>query len=328
MDQPDLPAALSRRAAFALALAPLAARAAAWPERPITMVAPLAAGSSVDLLARLTADQWSRRLGVPVPTENRPAANGTLALGQVARAAPDGYTVFMGGQTSSAFNPHLYANLPYDPFRDFSYIARIAGVSNALVVAAGSPLRSLAELLAAARANPGKLTYSSGGVGSTHHMSSALLAQQAGIQLLHVPYRGAPQGILAVQTREVDFAYFNISTLLGGIRGGQLRPLAVTSATRSPFLPEVPTMKELGFPDYEMTTWLAVGTVAGTPEPILARMEAVTLAMLAEPAVLARLREMGFEPLPAMPRAEFPALLRAEYERWGAVIRASGARLE
>lgn len=292
------------------------------------MVAPLAAGSSVDLLARLTADQWTRRLGVPVPVENRPAANGTVALGQVARAAPDGYTATIAGQTSAAFNPFLYASLPYDPLRDFAYVAMLAGVSNALVVRAGSPLGSLSALLAAARAQPGRLTYSSGGIGSTHHISSALLAQQAGIDVVHVPYRGAPQGILAVQTGEVDFAYYNISTLLGGIRGGQLRPLAVTSTTRSPFLPEVPTMRELGFPDYVMTTWLAVATVAGVPEPVLARMAGTTAEMLDDSAVQARLAEMGFELLPPVPRPDFPALIRREQDRWGGIIRASGARLE
>jgi tripartite-type tricarboxylate transporter receptor subunit TctC len=320
---------VTRRGALALGLMlPCAARAATWPERAVTMVAPLAAGSSVDLLARLTADQWSRRLGVPVPVENRPAANGTLALGQVARAAADGYTICITGQTSVAFNPFLYANLPYDPLRDFAYIARLAGVSNALVVRAASPFRSLAELLAAARAQPGRLTYSSGGVGSTHHISSALLAQQARLEVVHVPYRGAPQGILAAQTGEVDFAYYNISTLLGGIRGGQLRPLAVTSKERSPFLPEVATMKEQGFPDYEMTTWMGLATVAGTPEPVLARMAEVTTAMLEDPAVQARLSEMGFERMPPVTRAGFPALVRDEQARWGAVIRATGAKLE
>ncbi|MBS7792006.1 tripartite tricarboxylate transporter substrate binding protein [Roseococcus sp. SDR] len=329
MDQSDLPLALTRRAAVtAAALLPFAAQAQAWPTRPITLVAPLAAGSSVDIMARLLAEQWSQRLGVPVPVENRPAANGTVALGQVARAAPDGYTAVITGQTSVAFNPHLYASLPYDPFRDFAYIGRIAGVSNALVVRAASPFRSLNDILAAARAQPGRLTYSSGGVGSTHHLSSALLAQQAGVEFTHVPYRGAPQGILAAQTGEVDFAYYNISTLLTGIRSGALRPLAVTSAARSPFLPEVPTMRELGFPNYEMTTWIGVATVAGTPAPILARMEAVLGAMLADAAVQRRLGELGFEPLPPLPAAEMLALIRAEHERWGAVIRASGARIE
>jgi tripartite-type tricarboxylate transporter receptor subunit TctC len=336
MDKPGVSVALTaesvamipRRAALLAAL-PLAAQAQqAWPARPISMIAPLAAGSSVDILARLLAEQWSQRLGVPVPVENRPAANGTVALGAVARAAPDGHTITITGQTSVAFNPHLFASLPYDPFRDFAYLGRIAGVSNALVVRTASPIRSLADLLAAARAQPGRLTYSSGGVGSTHHLSSALLAQQAQLDVTHVPYRGAPQGILAVQSGEVDFAYYNISTLLTGIRGGLLRPLAVTSTTRNPFLPDVATMQEQGFPQYEMTTWIAVATVAGTPPPILARMEETTRLMLEDQAVQRRLVELGFDLLPWMPAAEIPALVRSEHARWGEVIRRSGARLE
>lgn len=329
MDQPRLPAALTRRAALAAGLAlPAAARAQApaWPARPITMVAPLAAGSSVDILARLVAEQWAQRLGQPVPVENRPAANGNLALSQVARAPADGYTITVTGQTSVAFNPVLYGTIPYDPLRDFTYIARIAGISNALVVRSASPIRSFAELLARARAEPGKLTYSSGGVGTTHHISSAMLAQQARIDVLHVPYRGAPQGILAAQSGEVDFAYFNISTLLPGIRSGAFRPLAVTSAQRSDFLPDVPTMKELGFPDYEMTTWVAIATVAGVPAPVLARMVEVTDATLGDPAVQRRLVELGFEPLPRIPQPDMLAFVQAEKERWEPIIRATGAR--
>ncbi|WP_372623990.1 Bug family tripartite tricarboxylate transporter substrate binding protein [Falsiroseomonas sp.] len=330
MDQPRIPAALTRRAALAagLLLPAAGARAQAWPTRPIAMIAPLAAGSSVDILARLMAEQWSQRLGQPVPVENRPAANGNLALGQVARAAPDGYTITITGQTSVAFNPVLYPSIPYDPLKDFAYIGRVAGISNALVVRSASPIQSLADLLAAARAQPGKLTYSSGGVGTTHHISSAMLAQQARLDVLHVPYRGAPQGILAAQTGEVDFAYFNISTLLPGIRAGTFRPLAVTSAERSPFLPEVPTMKELGFPDYVMTTWVAIATVAGVPAPVLARMVEVTQATLADAAVQRRLVELGFEVLPPIPQPEMLAFVRAEKERWEPVIRATGARRE
>lgn len=326
MDQSRVSLAVSRRTLLAAGLAvPAVARAQAWPARPITMVAPLAAGSTVDILSRLVAEQWTQRLGQPVTVDNRPAANGTVALGQVARSTPDGYTITMAGQS---FNPYLYPRLPYDPVRDFTYITRLAGVSNALIVRTASPFRSVAEIVAAARANPGQLTYSSGGVGTTHHVSSAMLAQQAGVEFTHVPYRGAPQGILAAQTGEVDFAYYNISTLLTGIRAGDLRPLAVTSARRSPFLPEVPTMKELGYPDYEMTTWMGVATVAGVPEPIVARMYEVTRAALDDPAVQRRLTEIGFELLPPVTPAEMPALLRVEDEKWGPIVRATGARLE
>jgi len=321
---------MKRRTFLALAsAAPLPAAAQAdWPTRSITFVAPLAAGSSVDIMARLVAEQWAPRLGVPVVVENRPAANGTLAQEQVARAAADGYTAVLTGQTAVAFNPYLYPSLRYDPLRDFAYITRLAGVSNALVVRAASPHRSLADLIAAAKAAPGRLTYSSGGVGTTHHVSSAMLAQQAGLELVHVPYRGAPQGILAVQTGEVDFAYYNISTVLAGIRAGQLRALAVTSAARSALLPEVATMRELGLPTYEMTTWFAVAVPAATPAPIVARLHATTAAMLADDAIRRRLVELGFELVPTLTPPETEALVKAEHARWGPVLREAGARLE
>jgi tripartite-type tricarboxylate transporter receptor subunit TctC len=316
---------MKRRSILAATLAPLAARAQApWPTRTITMVAPLAAGSSVDIIARTVADGWSSRFGVPVVTENRPAANGTLALGQVARAAPDGYTVTITGQTSIAFNPVLYRSLPYDPLRDFQPITRVVAVSNALIVKRGSPFRGVADIIAAGRARPGLLTYSSGGVGTTHHVSSAMLAQMAGFEATHVPYRGAPQGILAVQTGEVDFAFFNISTVLALIRSGELAALAVTSRERSPFLPEVPTMQEAGIPGYEMSTWIGISTVARTPAPIVQRMYDATRATMAEEEVRARLTGIGFDLIPLPTPEEMVAIHRAEFERWGAILRRAG----
>lgn len=303
--------------------------AAAWPARPITLISPLAAGSSVDIMSRLLAENLAAALGQPVVVENRPAANGNVALEQVARMPADGYTLVTVGQTAVAFNPHLYANIRYDPLKDFAYVTRMVAVSNVLVVKASSPFRSVAELIAAAKARPGTLTYSSGGIGTTHHISSAMLGQMAGIELVHVPYRGAPQGILAVESGEVDFAYYNISTLLPSIRDGRLRALAVTSAERSSHLPEVPTMRESGLAGYEMTTWLGFGTVAGTPQPIIDRLFAATEAMMANPQVLQRLSTIGFDPIrPLTPPAAMSALARQEFERWRPIIRASGARLD
>jgi tripartite-type tricarboxylate transporter receptor subunit TctC len=309
-------------------LLPRFARAQAWPTRPITMVAPLAAGSSVDIVARVVADGWSARLGQPVVVENRPAANGTLALGQVARAAPDGYTVAITGQTSIAFNPVLYPNLPYDPLRDFAPITRLVAVSNALVVPANSPFRTIQDIIAAGKAQPGRLTYSSGGVGTTHHVSSAMFAQMTGFEATHVPYRGAPQGILAAQTGEVSFAFFNISTLLGGIRSGAFRALAVSSARRSPFLPDVPTMQELGVAGYEMSTWIGVSTVARTPAPIIQRMYEATQAMMQDEAIRNRLTSTGFELTALETPEQMVAIHRAEFEKWPAILRAAGARLD
>jgi tripartite-type tricarboxylate transporter receptor subunit TctC len=298
----------------------------AWPSRAITMVAPLAAGSSVDIVARTVAEGWSSRLGQPVVTENRPAANGTVALGQVARAAPDGYTVTITGQTSIAFNPVLYPQLPYDPLRDFQPITRIVAVTNALIVKRGSPFNSVADIVAAGKANPGRLTYSSGGVGTTHHVSSAMMAQMTGFEATHVPYRGAPQGILAAQTGEVDFAFFNISTVLALIRSGELRALAVTSRARSPFLPDVPSMQEAGVAGYEMSTWIGVSTVARTPAPIVARMYEATRAMMAEETVRRRLTEIGFDLIPQPTPEEMVAIHRAEFEKWGPILRAAGVQ--
>lgn len=302
---------------------------AAWPSRPITLVAPLAAGSSVDIISRVVAENLGKFLHQSVVVENRPSANGNLAMEQVSRMPPDGYTLITMGQTSVAFNPYLYTSLRFDPLKDFAFITRLVAVSNVLVVKDSSPIKSVAELIAAAKARPGQLTYSSGGVGSTHHISSAMLGQLAGLDLLHVPYRGAPQGILAVESGEVDFAYYNISTLLPAIRGGRLRALAVTSAQRSPHLPEVPTMQESGIAGYEMSTWLGFATVAGTPQPVIDRLFAAAQAMMADAAVLRRLEQIGFDPiLPLTPPSEMGALVRAENERWGPIIRASGAKLD
>lgn len=325
-----------RRDLLTLAGTALAARPALaqpggnpWPSRALTLVSPLAAGSSVDILSRLVAESLGGTLGQPVVVENRPSANGNLAMEQVSRAAPDGYTLITMGQTSVAFNPFLYRSLRYDPLRDFAFVTRLVAVSNVLVVKSSSPVRSVANLVAAAKARPGQLTYSSGGVGSTHHISSALFGQMAGLDLVHVPYRGAPQGILAVESGEVDFAYYNISTLLPSIRDGRLRALAVTSAARSSYLLDVPTMKESGLPEYEMTTWIGFATAAGTPQSIIDRLFEAAQRMMADPRTLQRLEGIGFDPIrPLTPPAEMGALVRAENTRWKPIIEASGARLD
>lgn len=323
---------ISRRAAFsALALLPglRAARAQpGWPSRAVSFVVPAAAGSAVDVVARRVAEGWAPRLGQPVVVDNRVSANGAVALGQVARAAPDGHTVLVTIQTHIAFNPFIYASLPYDPLRDFAAVTQLAAVSNALVVGPTSPFRSVADLVAAARARPGALTYSSAAVGSTHHISAVLLAERAGIEVQHVPYRGGPAAQIGVQTGQVDFAILNIPPLLGAIRAGELRALAVAAATRSALLPDVPTMQEAGIRDYDMSTWMGLATVAGTPAPILQAMWAVTREVLAEEALRRRLQEAGFELVPQLTPEQMEALHRADRARWGAFLRAARIRAE
>jgi len=322
----------SRRAVLAAGTALPISTAAwgqrAWPMRAVSFVVPAAAGSAVDVAARWTAEGWAPRLGQPVVVDNRISANGAVALAQVARSAPDGHTVLVTIQTHIAFNPFIYTNLPYDPLRDFAAVTQLAAVSNAMVVGAASPFRSVADVVAAARARPGALTYSSAAVGSTHHISSVLLAERAGISVQHVPYRGGPAAQIGVQTGQVDFAILNIPPMLGAIRNGDLRALAVTSATRSALLPDVPTMQEAGIGDYEMSTWMGLAAAAGTPAPILRQMWEVTREVLADSALQQRLQEAGFDLVPQIEPEAMEALHRADHARWGAFLRAARIRAD
>jgi tripartite-type tricarboxylate transporter receptor subunit TctC len=322
---------LRRRALLAAPLAaatPLRAEEAWAPSRGVTLIVPLAPGSTADILARTLAEVWAGRLGQPVTVDNRPAAGGVVATEQLKAAAPDGLTIGLQSQGTLVFNTHLARTPRYDPLADFTMISPFAVVTNALVVPRDSPVRTLADLVAAARARPGAVTYSSGGNGTSHHISMALLAQKIGADLTHVPYRGAPAGILAVIRGEVMSGCYNIPTVLTQIRAGELRALGVTSRQRSEFLPEVPSLAEQGIADYELTTWMALAGPARLPAAAVARYAAETERALADPAVWARLRQQGFEPIERMPPARLAAFLREDLDRWGPVIRASGATID
>jgi tripartite-type tricarboxylate transporter receptor subunit TctC len=302
------------------------ARAQEWtPTRPITLIVPLAPGSTADIMARTLAEVWSARLGQAVAVDNRPAAGGVVATEQLKNAAPDGATIGLVSQGTLIFNSFLTAQPRYDALRDFAPIAMVSTVTNAMVVARNSALRTPQDLVTAARARPGRVTYSSGGIGTSHHISMALFAQQAGIELSHVPYRGAPAGILAAITGEVDVGCYNIPTVLTQIRAGALRPLGVTSGGRSDFLPEVASLREQGFADYELTTWMGMAGPTRLPAPVVARVMAETYRALDDPAVWDRLRQQGFERMPRLDPAGFTAFVQAELAKWGPVIRASGA---
>jgi tripartite-type tricarboxylate transporter receptor subunit TctC len=304
-----------------------AARAAGpWaPTRPVTLIVPLAPGSTADILARTMAEAWGPRLGQPVTVDNRPAAGGVVAMEQLKNAPPDGQVIGLVSQGTLVFSSFLTRTPRYDSQRDFAPIAMFSTVTNALVVPRTSPYATAGELAAAAKAQPGRLTYSSGGNGTSHHISMVLFGQVAGAELTHVPYRGAPAGITAVMTGEVASGCYNIPTVLQQIRAGELRPLAVTSARRSPFLPEVPSLQELGFAGYELTTWMGLAAPARTPEPAIARLAEETYRALDDQAVWAKLERQGFEPMPRLDPAGFAAFLDAEMTKWGPVIRASGA---
>ena len=298
----------------------------AWaPSRPVTLIVPLAPGSTADILARIVAETWAPRLGQPMTVDNRPAAGGVVATEQLKLAAPDGQTLGLVSQGTLVFNSLLTRTPRYDPRADFAPIAVFSTVTNALVVPKASPYASARDLAAAARAQPGRLTFSSGGIGTSHHISMALFGQVAGVEMVHVPYRGAPAGITAVMTGEVAAGCYNIPTVLAQIRAGELRALAVTAATRSEFLPEVPTLQEQGFAGYALTTWMGLAAPARTPPEVVERMNAETHRALDDAAIWARLRQQGFEPMPRLAPPAFAALIAAELETWGPVIRASGA---
>jgi tripartite-type tricarboxylate transporter receptor subunit TctC len=309
-------------AAGALAAPALLRAQAEWaPTRQVTFIVPLGPGSTADMLARTLAEVLRERLGQPVVVDNRPAAGGIQATEQIKNAAPDGHTIGLASQGTLVFNSFLHRDLRYNALNDFTHIAPFAVVTNALVVPPNSPFRTPQDIVAAARANPGRVTYSSGGVGTSHHIGMALFALKTGIQLEHVPYRTAPLGIQAVMSGEVQTGNYNIPTVLAQINAGTLRSLGVTSRGRSEFLPGVPSLHEQGITDYELTTWMGMVLPPGAPAPVAARYAAEVNRALALPEVWQRLTALGFERMERMDPAAFRAFIARDLETWGPVIR-------
>jgi tripartite-type tricarboxylate transporter receptor subunit TctC len=304
-----------------------AAQAENYPSRPITLICPLAAGSTTDILARVLADGLSKTLGQNVIVDNRPGAGGTLAMRQVAKATPDGYTIVMGTNAALAINVGLYKDLGYDPVKDFAPILNIATSSNVLIVPKDSPVNSLKELIAFAREKGDRATYSSGGNGTTHHLSGALLAKMADLKATHVPYRGAPQGINAVLTGEVTFGFFNTPNLVSLVRDGAVKGLAVTSAQRSPLLPNLPTMSEAGLEGYETTVSFGLVAPAGTPPAVIARLHDAAAKVLANKELQAKLTAQGFDMLPVGTPDDYAVQIKADIAKWVPIVKASGATI-
>jgi tripartite-type tricarboxylate transporter receptor subunit TctC len=320
---------MHRRTLLAMpAFAALPARAQTWPSRQITLVVPLAPGSTADIMARALAEKIAPRLGQAVVVDNRPAAGGIVALQQLARAEPDGHIFGLISQGTQVFNPLIHRTPGYDPLADFAAITPAATVSNVLIVPPRSPFTTLADVLAAARANPGKLTYSSGGVGTSHHLSSVLLAHMAKLDVVHVPYRGAPAGIQAVMSAEVDFAFYNTPTVITQIRDGLLKGLAVTSPARSALLPDLPTMKEAGQPDYEIVTWMGFAAPARAPRAAVERLNAELAAALADASVRERMSRLGFEFSPPASPDAFAQFIARDLDHWRPILAAANVRAE
>jgi tripartite-type tricarboxylate transporter receptor subunit TctC len=306
----------------------VAAQSSNWPDHPVRIIVPYPAGGSADVLARFYADSLKERFGQPFVIENRPGAGGNIGIDTVAKSAADGYTVGAATIGHFAINQFLYSRMPFDPERDIVPVSLTYELPNiALVPSQHVPAKTMAEFIAWAKARPDGVTYGSPGVGTSPHLSAALFSTRTGIKAVHVPFRGAAQTIPAMLAGDVTFAVDNLASYISVIEGGQMRPLAVTSAERWPTLPNVPTMAEAGLPDFVVTSWAAFVVPAGTPRPMIDKFNAAIKDIAAEPAVKARFLKAGARPLSSTPEAAL-AFAGKEREIWREVVRISGAKAE
>jgi tripartite-type tricarboxylate transporter receptor subunit TctC len=308
-------------AAAAAALAPRAARAA-YPERPIRLIVPFPAGGAVDAVGRLLGNAISPALGQPVVIEDRGGAGGIVGMEASAHAAPDGYTM-MVSHSGFAAMPGLYRKLPFDPVKDFAGVITAASGIYVLVVGPQVPLKSVAELIAHAKANPGKLTYASAGIGSTVHLASEFFKRSAGVDILHVPYKGTGPAITDLIGGQVQMMFGPVVNTLPLAQAGKLSALAVTSAARSALAPDLPTVAESGLPGFEVVGWYGLAVPAETPKTAIARLNAETNRALRSADLIAQLRVQGYEPMGGTPE-EATQWIKAEVARWSTVIRDAG----
>lgn len=327
----------SRRRALALLAAALVlprtapGQDTAYPSRPVRLLVPFPAGGAVDVPSRALAAALAARLGQPVVVENRPGAGGNVAAEALARSAPDGHTLLVAQIGIMAVNRHIYPGLPYDPDRDFTPVAHLWDTSLVLLVPAASPYRSISDLVTAGRASAGRgapLTCGTSGNGTSDHLAMALFAERTGVQLVHAPYRaGSPAVATDLVGGRLDMTIGNFPAYLGGIRGGLLRPLAMTGAARWPGLPEVPTMAEAGVPDLVFSSWTALVGPRGLPDAVRDRLAATVAAISADPEYRDRITGIAGVPVGAGP-AELTALTAREAARWGEVVQRLGMRAD
>jgi tripartite-type tricarboxylate transporter receptor subunit TctC len=298
-----------------------------YPARPVNLIVPFPAGGSSDLIARVVSERAGRALGRQIVIENRPGAGGNIGTEAAARAAPDGYTLIQCTIGTCAINLAIYLDLPYDLERDFAPIVLFGSIANVLTVNPAVKANSVAELVALAKRQSGQLTFGSSGYGSSPHLSGELFKQAAGIDILHVPYRGSAPAITDLRGGQIDMFFDNTPSILPHIKAGALRALAITGAQRSPHLPDVPTMQEAGFEDFVIAPWFGVMAQKKTPARIIERLNKAFNEALSDPAVLGQFADMGVKAGGGTPE-EFRAHIRAETRRWGDLVRARGIRAE
>jgi len=317
------------RAVLAFITLCLAATAAAqsYPSKPIRLIVPFVAGGPPDILSRLLGQEMAGALGQPIVVENKPGAGGNLGYELAAKAAPDGYTVLLGSINTHAINPTLYRTLPFDPVKDFTPVTLLALVHNVLVVHPSSPANSVKDLLAQAKAEPGRLTFGSAGNGTTLHLAGELMKLMASIDLVHVPYKGAPQALTDLVGGRISMAFSGVPPAMPLIQGGKLKALAVTAPKRIALLPDVATVSESGLPGYDVVAWNGLLVPAGTPREIIDRLNVTALKALAQPDVRERLLARGFEPVGSTPK-EFAEVIDRDVRKWSRVVKESGARID
>jgi len=313
-------------AVAALALLCGAAMAQDYPTRPIRVIVPFSPGGAVDGPMRVIAQELGKRLGQAVTVENKPGAGATIGTEVVAKSAPDGYTLLLASQTN-AISGALYKQLSYDPVEDFVPISLLGREPGVLVVSPALPVRTFPEFVAYAKAHPGELDYASSGNGSGQHLFAALLWSQSGLKLNHVPYKGSGQATTDLLGGRIPVSIPGTAGMVGHIKAGKLRPLAVTGATRSPQLPDVPTLQELGVAGYQAYVWMGLLAPKGTPPAIIDKLYRTAVAALASDEVKSYMATAGIEIVGSTP-AEFAAFFRAERDLWGRVVRETGAKIE
>ena len=315
-------------AAFVVAiLLPAVALAQDYPSRPITLIVPYSAGGGNDLMARTAAEKMSKTLGQQIVIENRGGAGGSIATRQIAKSAPDGYTLGLGGTGTLAINPTLYGNVGYDPRKDFAPIGLIATSALVVCVNPSLPVRTIPELIALAKKTPGTLTYASAGTGSGIHLGSEYFASVAGIKLTHVPYKGSSPALTDLIGGHVGIYFSSLPPAVALVKEGKVRALAVTSAKRSPIFPDLPTVAEAALPGYEAVLHYGIVAPAGTPRPIIDKLNAALNAALATDEVRQRLAIEGAEPQPTTPE-EYGAIIDREVTMWSDLVKAAGIKPE
>jgi tripartite-type tricarboxylate transporter receptor subunit TctC len=319
---------IRRLLAFIAALATTAALAQGdYPNKPIKLIVPFPPAGGTDTLSRAIAQSITHDTKWTIVVENRPGAGGNIGLDAAAKSPPDGYTIAMGQTANLAVNPALYSSLPFDPLKDFAPIALLSSQPLIVVVSATSPYKSLKDLVDAAKKNPGKVNMASAGNGTIGHIGGEIFQRRAGIKMTHVPYKGAGQAVTDLMGGSVDTIFGNTQSVGGLVAGGRLRPLAVTSPKRLAAFPDVPTVAESGYPGFEAATWSGLVAPAGTPKPIIDKLNAAANRALASAEIKAKLGEDGSTPLGGTPQ-QFADYIKSENAKWGAAVRDAGIKLD